>query len=257
MKPIAAFFSFTGCEGCQLALLECEDELLDILSAIDVVKFREAMSETSDTYDIAFIEGSISTPHDEEKIKKIRGVAKVIIAFGACAATGGLNAIRNSMGSDEDYYENLREQAYGPVGVEHFRSTKARPVHAVVPVDLTIPGCPVDRGQLLEVIESVLVGRTPRQFNHPVCVECKLNDTVCVVEAYGQMCMGPVTRAGCGAICPGRGDTCEGCRGLLPDGNFASHQQMLAEHGNPPEEIRLRYLMFNAYRCEELGVPLP
>lgn len=257
MKPKVAFFSFTSCEGCQLALLECENELLDILGAVDVVKFREAMSETSDEYDIAFIEGSISTPHDEEKIKKIRDTAKVIIEFGACAATGGLNAMRNSMGTEEDHYEELREKVYGPVGVEHFRSTKARPVHAVVPVELTIPGCPVDRGHLLEVIEAVLVGRTPRQFDHPLCVECKLNDTVCVVEAYGQMCMGPVTRAGCDSICPNVGDACEGCRGLLPSGNFAAHQQMLEEHGNSKEEIRLRYLMFNAYPCEELEVPLP
>jgi coenzyme F420-reducing hydrogenase gamma subunit len=257
VKPKVAFFSFTSCEGCQLALLECENELLDILGAVDVVKFREAMSETSDEYDIAFIEGSISTPHDEEKIKKIRDTAKVIIEFGACAATGGLNAMRNSMGTEEDHYEELREKVYGPVGVEHFRSTKARPVHAVVPVELTIPGCPVDRGHLLEVIEAVLVGRTPRQFDHPLCVECKLNDTVCVVEAYGQMCMGPVTRAGCDSICPNVGDACEGCRGLLPSGNFAAHQQMLEEHGNSKEEIRLRYLMFNAYPCEELEVPLP
>lgn len=257
MKPKVAFFSFTSCEGCQLALLECEEELLDILGAVDVVKFREAMSEASDDYDIAFVEGSISTPHDEEEIKEIRGIAKVVVEFGACAATGGLNALRNSMGSEADYYRNLRERVYGPVGVEHFRSTKARPVHAVVPVEITIPGCPVDRSQLVEVIEAVLVGRTPRQMRYPLCVECKLNDTVCVVEAYGQMCMGPVTHAGCGAICPGRADPCEGCRGILSDGNFVAHQQMLAEHGNSPEEIRLRYLMFNAYPCEELEVPLP
>ena len=257
MKPRVAFFSLASCEGCQLALLECENEILDILGAVEIVNFREAMSEKSDEYDIAFVEGSVATPKDEAEIRHIRSIAKIVIEFGACANTAGLNAMRNAMGSPDDGYEALRRNVYGEVGVRGFRSTAARPVHAVVPVDVSIPGCPVDRAHLLEVIEAALVGRTPSAPNYPVCVECKMADNVCVVQAYGDACMGPVTKAGCGAICPSHVDPCEGCRGLLPGGNFASHQQMLQENGNSDEAVRQRYLLFNSYPCQELEVPLP
>jgi len=176
MKPRAAVFSFTGCEGCSLAILECENELLDILNLIDIVRWREAISETSDEIDIALIDGSISTHHGVEKIKKVRAMSKMVISIGSCAYNGGLNALKNRYGMAE-----LKQQVYGEGGAE-FDTIPARPVSAVVPVDFELPGCPIDRDEFMRAVQDLVLGKTPKLPEYPVCVECKKGGT-CVCSS--------------------------------------------------------------------------
>lgn len=241
MKPRVAVFSFTGCEGCSLAVLECENELVGILGLVELVRWREALSETSDEFDIALVDGSISTHHDVKKIKQIRERAGTLIALGACAHTGCINALKNRYGMGE-----LKEMVYGPEGMQ-FDTIPAQPLSAVVPVDFALPGCPIDRAEFLRAITDISLGKTPRLPEYPICVECKRNDNVCVFSK-GQPCMGPVTRAGCGAICPTHGDGCEGCRGYVDNPNEQAHHETLAEYGLTVEQIMGQFDLFNAYR---------
>jgi len=240
MKPRVAVFSFTGCEGCSLAILECENELLDVLNLIDIVEWREAMSEKAEHIDIALIDGSISTHHDVKKMKHIRERAKVVVAIGACAHNGGLNALKNKYGMGQ-----LKDMVYGEAGAQ-FDTIPARPVSAVVPVEFALPGCPIDRDEFIRVVRDVALGKTPRLPDYPVCVECKKKENVCVF-AQGKFCMGPVTRAGCGAICPSYGDGCEGCRGFIDNPNENAHKETLAEYGLTAREVMQHFDMFNSY----------
>jgi sulfhydrogenase subunit delta len=245
MKPRVAFFSFTGCEGCQLAVLECENELLDIVGAVDIVTFREAISEKSEDYDIAFIDGAISKPHDVEEIKHIRERAKMVIPIGSCACTGGLNAMKNKYDMDE-----VRKMVYGDMW-RHISTIPARPVSAVVPIDFFIPGCPIDRGEFLETVKALLLGKKPTLPDYPVCVECKRKSNVCVFE-LGMTCLGPVTRAGCGAICPSYGDNCVGCRGWVSDPNINSEKEILTKYGMTVEGAMKMFGLFNSYQEAEV-----
>jgi len=236
MKPRVAVFSFTGCEGCSLAILECENELLDILNLVDVVRWREAMSETTEDIDIALVDGSITTPADVERIKKIRQMAKMVVPIGSCAHTGGLNAMKNKYDMAE-------------VKKMYFETIPARPVSAVVPVEFALPGCPIDREEFIETIKQLCIGKTPKLPNYPVCVECKRKENVCVFYK-GQFCMGPITRAGCGAICPSFGAGCEGCRGLIDNPNENAHKEVLEEFGLTAQDIINHFTMFNSYKEE-------
>lgn len=241
MKPRVAVFSFTGCEGCSLAILECENELLDILNLIDLVEWREAMTETTqEPIDIALVDGSISTHHDIKKMKQIRERSKMVVAIGACAHNAGLNALKNRYGMNQ-----VREMVYGEAGAQ-FDTIPARPVSAVVPVDFALPGCPIDRDEFIRTVRDVALGKTPRLPNYPVCVECKKKENVCVFF-QGKFCMGPVTRAGCGAICPTYGDGCEGCRGFVDNPNENAHKETLAEYGLTAREVMQHFDMFNSY----------
>lgn len=196
MKPRVGMFAFTCCEGCGLAVIECENELLDVLNLINLVEWREGLSEKADPpeLDIALVEGSISTHADERKLKEIRERAKVLVALGACAHTGGLNALKNRYGMNE-----VKRMVYGEAG-DQFDTIPARPLSAVVPVDFFLPGCPIDRGEFLSMVRDIALGKTPRLPSYPLCVECKKKDNVCVFFK-DMFCMGPVTRAGCGALC--------------------------------------------------------
>ena len=240
MKPRVAVFSFTSCEGCSLAILECENELLDLVKLVDVVRWREAMTETSDDIDIAFVDGSISTHEDVRHIKQIREMAKMVIPIGACAHNAGINAIKNRWGMNE-----VRQIVYGEAGAQ-FDTIPARPVSAVVPVDFQLPGCPIDRDEFLRAVRDLVLGKTPRLPAYPVCVECKRKGTTCVFFR-NLTCMGPVTRAGCGALCPSYGDGCEGCRGLVDHPNENAHKETLAEHGRSVQEVLNSFSLFNAY----------
>lgn len=248
MKPRVAIFSFTCCEGCGLAVLECENELLDVLNLIDLVEWREGLTEKADPpeIDIALVEGSISTHSDVQKLKAIRERAKVLVALGACAATGGLNALKNRYGMSE-----VKRMVYGEAG-DQFDTIPARPLSAVVPVDLQLPGCPIDRAEFLTVVRDIALGKTPRIPDYPLCVECKKKENVCVFFR-GMFCMGPVTRAGCGAICPSYGDGCEGCRGFVSNPNENAHKETLAEHGLQLSEVLGHFNMFNSFREEDLA----
>lgn len=241
MKPKVAVFSFTCCEGCSLAILECENELLDILNLIDLVEWREAMTETTDEpIDIALVDGSISTHNDVKKMKQIRERAKIVVAIGACAHNAGLNALKNRYGMGQ-----VKDMVYGADGAQ-FDTIPARPISAVVPIEFALPGCPIDRGEFIRTVRDVALGKTPKLKDYPVCVECKKKENVCVFF-QGKFCMGPVTRAGCDAICPTYGDGCEGCRGFVDNPNENAHKETLAEHGLTARQVMQHFDMFNSY----------
>ena len=240
MKPRVAVFSFTCCEGCSLTILECENELLDVINLVTFVRWREAMTETSDDIDIAFVDGSISTHDDVRKIKQIREMAKLVIPIGACAHNAGVNAIKNRYGMAQ-----VKEMVYGEDGAQ-FDTIPARPVSAVVPVDFALPGCPIDKDEFLRTVRDLALGKTPRLPDYPVCAECKRKGNVCVFTK-GMKCMGPVARAGCGALCPSYGDYCEACRGFVDNPNEQSHQETLTEHGLTTAEVMNYFSLFNSY----------
>ncbi len=245
-KPRLAFFSFTCCEGCQLTMLSCEDELPDILSLVNIVNFREAMTEKSDDYDIAFVEGSISTAREVAKIKKIRKKAKVVVAFGACSATGGLNCLKNRFPMEE-----VKEAVYGKKGakLKTFDTIPARPIDAVVEVDHYIHGCPIPKKEFLSVFTDLMLGKVPALNNNPVCVDCKLAGNICVFEK-GKSCVGPVTRAGCEAVCVTYGGICWGCRGLVDDPNSGAHEETLKRYGLTAESVLQKFDLYGRFRID-------
>jgi coenzyme F420-reducing hydrogenase gamma subunit len=225
-KPRVAFFDFAGCEGCQLTVVDSLQDHPELLQAVDIVQFREAMSETSDSYDVAFVEGSCTRPADEERLKSIRRTAKVVVALGSCAHLGGVNAIRSG-----DPIGGLLDDVYG--GGALFESGPVQPVGAVIPVDAILPGCPIDRREFLGAVTALLQGRMPVLPDHAVCVECKLRENECLIP-QGSACLGPAVRAGCGAVCPSVGTACEGCRGLISDANLPSLEALLTQHSGEP-----------------------
>ena len=240
-KPKIAVFSFASCEGCQLTFLNLEDELATLLKFVDIVNFREAIDEKSEDYDIAFAEGSITTPHGEEEIKHIRERAKVLVAFGACASTGGLNTMRNWRPLEEN-----REIVYPGEGEWPHSLPKANRVEDIVPVDYKLYGCPPPKSEILEVTHALLQGRKPRIPDYPVCVECRMKENVCVFEK-GMFCLGPVTRAGCGALCPSYGNRCVGCRGLVDNPNTNAAKDVLAERGLTVDDVMRQLRLFFSY----------
>ncbi len=240
MKPKLAFFDFTGCEGCQLQVLNCEEEILDILAAVDIVNFREAMTERSDDYDIAFVEGSITRESEIERVKKIREQAKVVVALGACSSTGGINCLKNLKSMDEVLGIVYKKDAH------YYDTIPARPIDAVIPVDYYVRGCPITKAEFLKVAKALLLGKKPEIPNYPICVECKLAENVCVFEK-GMFCLGPVTRAGCSATCPSKGNACEGCRGFIDDPNINAEKDVLKKYGLTVDDVMKRFSMFNNY----------
>ena len=239
-KPKVAVFDFTGCEGCELQILNCEDTLLDILGQIEIVNFREASSRKDEDYDIALIDGGISTPADIERIKKIREKAKVLITIGSCSSTGGINCLKNFQTMDE-----VKRIVYGEAG-KHFETIPARPVSAVVKVDLAIPGCPIDKKEFQRCLTELLAGKTPEIPDYAVCMECKLRENECVFEK-GMFCLGPITRAGCEAKCPSCGAICDGCRGLVTHPNINSQKDILVKYGLTVEEAMNHFKLFQGY----------
>lgn len=240
MKPRIAIFDFGCCEGCQLQIINLEEELLDLVGLVDVVSWREAMTGHSDEYDIAIVEGSITRETEIERLKDIRQNARVLVALGACAHIGGVNCLKNHFDMDE-----VLNYVYGKEA-RHFDTIPARPLSAVVAVDCAVPGCPIDRDEFLEVTKALLLGKKPAIPDYPVCVECRMKENVCVFDK-GMTCLGPVTRAGCGAICLTYGNKCEGCRGLVGDPNLNSHKQVLQEHGLTVQQMLNSFRMYGSY----------
>ncbi len=245
MKPKVAFFDFTSCEGCQLTVVDSLQTHLDLLDAVEIVQFREAISERGEDYAVAFIEGSITRESDEARLKQIRERAAVLVALGACAHLGGVNAIKNL-----SPLQDVRQYVYGDK-YEWFATYAARPISAVVKVDAFIPGCPIDRNEFIEVVKAVLLGKKPPIPDYPLCVECKLKENVCMYDKGG-VCAGPVTRAGCDAICPTYGDSCEGCRGMISNPNRDSMQTVMTARGLSLDDIMARMTMFNAYQVQQM-----
>ncbi len=238
MKLRAGFFDFTGCEGCQLTVLNLEDEFLDLAGLIDVVEFREVMTGGGGDLDVAFVEGSICGPDQEARLKDIRRRSRLLVALGACADTTGINILVRLQDP-----EVLHGRVYGPGAPVRARG-HPRAVGDVVPVDARVPGCPVDGGEFLRVLQALAVGRTPELPAHPVCVECKLAELPCVFDE-GEMCLGPVVRAGCGARCPEGGDRCRGCRGLVDNPRSSSYRRVLEEHGLTEDDMLAEFRLFN------------
>ncbi len=244
-KPKVAFFDFTCCEGCQLTVIDSLQTCPELLDAVEIVQFREAMSEKGEDYQIAFVEGSLARPADEERLRGIRERAQVLIALGACAHLGGINAIRNRRP-----LQKVREYVYGDKA-EWFDAYEARPIGAATKVDYFIPGCPIDRDEFLSVVTALLQGREPKIPDYPVCVECKLKENVCLYDK-GLTCLGPVARAGCGAICPSYGNSCEACRGLISNPNIDAAEDVLKEHGLTAEQVMAGMDLFGTYQMMEM-----
>lgn len=212
-RPRLAVWKFASCDGCQLSLLDCEDDLLAVAAAVDIAHFPEASSRTSPgPYDLSLVEGSITTAEDAERIRRVREQSRYLVTIGACATAGGIQALRNFAAIDGFVAAVYPHPEY--------ISTLATstPIAAHVPVDFELRGCPVDKGQLLEVISAFLAGRRPSVAAHSVCIECKRAGHVCVM-VQGTPCLGPVTHAGCGAICPGMRRGCYGCFGPMETPN--------------------------------------
>lgn len=242
-KPRLSFFDFSSCEGCQLQIANLEEEILDLINIVDIVSFREVMKEHSDDYDIAIIEGSIMRPMDEKRLKKIRSKAKILVAFGACACIGGVNKIRNQWTPEEvkkivyGDSKEIKDNKYFDVG-----QTKA--VEEVVKVDYYIRGCPPTRNEIKKVITALALGKKPDIPNYPVCVECKKNENECLFE-QGKFCLGPITRAGCNAVCPTNGSPCDGCRGLLKKPEIECISDILQRYDLTYEELKRRATIYN------------
>ncbi len=246
-KPKIAFFDFTSCEGCQLNKLNLENELPDILRHVELVEFREAMDDKADYYDIAFIEGSLSTPSCINRIHDIRRRSNILVALGACATIGGINSMKNLQP-----IETVRETVYGEEKYR-FPTLPAIPVSAVVKVDYEIRGCPMSIPEFLRVLKALLMGKAPNLPDSAVCVECKLRENECLYDR-GIVCLGPVTVGGCEAICPSFGQFCTGCRGLVPNPNKDAMLDILTQHGLSLEDAQKRFLLFNSYNIESKSI---
>ena len=217
MSPKLGVWKFSSCDGCQLSLLDCEDELLDVADALEIAYFLEASSATvKGPYDISLVEGSITTPHDARRIHEIRRASRTLVSIGACATTGGIQALRN-VASIGDFVSAVYAT---PAYISTLRTSTAIADH--VPVDFELQGCPIDKRQLLEVVSATLAGRRPNVPRHSVCVECKRAGIPCVMVARGIACLGPVTQAGCGALCPLYARGCFGCFGPKEQANTAA-----------------------------------
>ena len=232
-RPTVAVHKFSSCDGCQLQILNMEDEILELTQVIDIAYFLEATSATRPgPYDISLVEGSITTEHEVERIKQIRQDSKLLIALGTCATAGGIQALRNVADADEyakivyprpEYLSYLKE---------------ASPISDNVKVDMELWGCPINKYQLLEVITALLQNRRPVLPQYSVCMECKQASTICVLVSEGAPCIGPATQAGCGAVCPTMGRGCYGCFGPLIQANIESLSNILTSVERYPGETR-------------------
>ncbi|BCJ33386.1 oxidoreductase [Actinocatenispora thailandica] len=239
--PTLAVWKFASCDGCQLTLLDCEDELLPLADRVRIAHFTEASSATvAGPYDLSLVEGSITTPDDLERIHRIREQSSTLVTIGACATAGGIQALRNLSGVEQYAAVVYAEPGY----IDSLDAST--PISAHVPVDFELRGCPIDKGQLIEVITAYLAGREPDVPAHSVCFECKQRGTPCVMVTQGTPCLGPVTHAGCGALCPSLGRGCYGCFGPMNTPNTDALSRQLAASGMPDGTRRRLYRTFNA-----------
>jgi sulfhydrogenase subunit delta len=240
-RPSLAVWKFASCDGCQLTLLDCEDELLALAGAVRISHFAElTRSSAEGPFDVSLVEGSITTPEDARRIREVRAISRRLVTIGACATAGGIQGLRDFARSGE-YAATVYAHP------EYIASLDtSTPISAHVPVDFELHGCPIDRRQLLEVLTASLAGRRPVIPGHSVCQECKGRSTVCVLVAAGTPCLGPVTRAGCGALCPAVGRGCFGCFGPAATANTASLSRQLLRQGATPVELSRLFRTFNA-----------
>ncbi|GAA4659417.1 MULTISPECIES: oxidoreductase [Amycolatopsis] len=239
-KPTLAVWKFASCDGCQLTLLDCEDELLALAGEITIAHFLEASSAVvPGPYDVSLVEGSITTPADERRIHEIREQSRVLVAIGACATAGGIQALRN--------FADVREFTSVVYARPEYIDTLATstPASEHVRVDFELRGCPIDRGQLLETLCALLAGREPATPRTSVCTECKRRGLTCVMVADGTPCLGPVTQAGCGALCPAYRRGCFGCFGPMAEPNVPALLPLLRARGMSQGEVERVFATFN------------
>ena len=241
-KPKLAVWKFASCDGCQLSLLDCEDELLAVAGEVEIANFLEASRAiVKGPYDLSLVEGSITTPHDAERIQRVRRASKFLVTIGACATAGGIQALRNF----KDVNEFISIVYATPKYIETLN--KSTPISDHVHVDFELRGCPINKYQLVEVVSAYLHGRKPNTPAHSVCVECKQRGTVCVMVARGTPCLGPVTHAGCGANCPAYARGCYGCFGPKETPNTSALSARWSQLGANEHEIMRTFRSFNAY----------
>lgn len=240
-RPTLAVWKFASCDGCQLSLLDCEDELLAVADQLTIANFPEASSAIQEgPYDVSLVEGSVTTAHDAERIREIRKQSKLLITIGACATAGGIQALRNFAD-----FSTFPSTVYPHP--EYIRTlSTSTPISAHVTVDMELRGCPISKEQLIEVVSALVFGRRPYLPQDSVCVECKRRGTACVMVAQGMACLGPVTHAGCGAICPAFRRGCYGCFGPSDSVNGPAMTRLLLALGDPLETARRRFLTYNA-----------
>jgi sulfhydrogenase subunit delta len=242
-KPKLAVWKFSSCDGCQLSLLDCEDELLAVAGAVEIAYFPEATRTVVEgPYDVSLVEGSITTPHDLERIKQVREQSKFLITIGACATAGGIQALRNF----KDVHDFISIVYATPTYISTLEKSTAIADH--VPVDFELRGCPINKYQLVEVISALLNGRNPNTPAYSVCVECKQRGIPCVMVSKGVPCLGPVTHAGCVALCPSYNRGCFGCYGPMESPNTGSLGQWWNLTLNVPNDKVIRaFRGINAY----------
>lgn len=242
-RPKLAVFKFTSCDGCQLTILDCEEELLRLAEVVDIAYFKEAKSDCHPgPYDIAFVEGSVSTPEEVQRTRRIREQARFLVPFGACATAGGIQALRNFADAAA-----MKATVYPDPALLDILATST-PHSAHVPVDFELQGCPPNRHQFLEVVTQLLLGRRPILPTQSVCLECKRKGNVCVLVARNLPCMGPVTHDGCGALCPTYDRACYGCFGPMDDPKVDRFGEELALRGYTAADIVRRFRQVAPYK---------
>jgi coenzyme F420-reducing hydrogenase gamma subunit len=237
-RPRVAIFDFTGCEGCELQLVNKEDTLVGFLEAIEIVRFREASSAEDGAFDIAIVDGAVTRDDEVDRLQEIRIGAGLLVAVGSCACFGGVNRMKNDYDLDE-----ANREVYGDTPKA---TSLTRRVKDVVPVDIEIPGCPVSKAEVERIVQHI-IWEVPYHFpEYPVCLECKQRFTVCLFEK-GQLCLGPIAKAGCNAPCPTGGLGCWGCRGPATDPNYEEFLSLASERGHDEEEIAERMMFFGGF----------
>jgi coenzyme F420-reducing hydrogenase gamma subunit len=244
-RPKLAVWKFASCDGCQLTLLDCEDELLAIAGAVEIAYFPEATrAVVAGPYDLSLVEGSITTAGDAARIREVRAQSQTLVSIGACATAGGIQALRNWADVDDFVSIVYAEPSY----IDTLETST--PISDHVEVDFELRGCPISKAQLLETIDAFLHGRTPNVPGHSVCLECKWRGTPCVMVAQGIPCLGPVTQAGCGAICPAYDRGCYGCFGPAESANVEALAEWWRDLGVGDDDVVRALRTFNAYAPE-------
>ena len=245
-KPTLAVWKFASCDGCQLSLLDCEDELLALTGEVEIAYFLEATSyEGKGPYDLSLVEGSVTTAHDAKRIKEVRRLSRKLVTIGACATAGGVQALKNYADVDDFISAVYATPEY----ISTLETSTAISQH--IPVDFELNGCPINKYQLIEVITASLHGRRPNIPSSSVCMECKRRGTVCVTVAHGTPCLGPVTHAGCGALCPAYNRGCYGCFGPMDTPNTVSLTKQLKVLGMGDPAVERVFRTFNVTKFEE------
>ncbi len=247
-SPKIGVYGFTGCAGDQLMILNCEDQLVDLFGATEIRSFVMAKSDNHEgELDVAFIEGSISTEEQLKRLKEIRERSKVMIAIGTCACHGG----PQSMKLGENKFDEMYKKVYGNAKIAISKAFEAQPIDAFVKVDMYIPGCPIDKAEFLGAVTKLVAGRHPYLLKAPVCLECRWKENPCILYS-GKFCGGPLTKAGCGAICPSMNLPCVGCWGPTDDLNASSEYNLLKEKGYRSEEIIQKMKKFGGAKMAKL-----